>query len=104
MLFSDRSLWTMAHGIVLGGAALMGLAAARFAVYVAQPSDAPRGGVRATRAFASLNVATAVALWLTVIVGTYVIFPPYRATPPAGRMLAVDRTRKTISPFPFVVG
>ncbi len=26
----------------------------------------------------------------------------YRATPPAGRMLAVDRTRKTISPFPFV--
>jgi predicted transcriptional regulator/DNA-binding XRE family transcriptional regulator len=28
----------------------------------------------------------------------------YRATPPAGRMLAVDRTRKSISPFPFVAG
>ena len=28
----------------------------------------------------------------------------YRATPPAGRMLAVDRRRKTISPFPFVAG
>jgi predicted transcriptional regulator/DNA-binding XRE family transcriptional regulator len=28
----------------------------------------------------------------------------YRATPPAGRMLAVDRTKKTISPFPFVEG
>ena len=28
----------------------------------------------------------------------------YRATPPAGRMLAVDRTRKSISPFPFVTG
>ncbi|WP_294124068.1 short-chain fatty acyl-CoA regulator family protein [Sphingomonas sp.] len=26
----------------------------------------------------------------------------YRATPPAGRMLAIDRTKKTISPFPFV--
>jgi predicted transcriptional regulator/plasmid maintenance system antidote protein VapI len=26
----------------------------------------------------------------------------YRATPPAGRMLAVDRLQKTISPFPFV--
>ena len=26
----------------------------------------------------------------------------YRATPPAGRMLAVDRTRKSISPYPFV--
>ncbi|MEQ7874076.1 short-chain fatty acyl-CoA regulator family protein [Sphingomonas sp. ASV193] len=27
-----------------------------------------------------------------------------RATPPTGRMLAVDRSRKTISPFPFVAG
>jgi XRE family transcriptional regulator, fatty acid utilization regulator len=26
----------------------------------------------------------------------------YRAAPPAGSMLSVDRTRKTISPFPFV--
>jgi hypothetical protein len=26
----------------------------------------------------------------------------YRATPPAGRLLAVDRTKKSISPFPFV--
>jgi hypothetical protein len=23
-------------------------------------------------------------LWLTVIIGTYIIFPPYRATPPPG--------------------
>ena len=28
----------------------------------------------------------------------------YRATPPAGRMLAVDRSRKSISPFPFLAG
>ncbi len=28
----------------------------------------------------------------------------YRATPPQGRMLAVDRSRKTISPYPFVTG
>lgn len=29
---------------------------------------------------------------------------PYRATPPAGRMLAVHENRKTISPFPFIPG
>ncbi len=29
---------------------------------------------------------------------------PYRATPPAGRMLAVHENRKTISPFPFLPG
>ena len=30
MLFSERSIWTMVHGIGLGGAALLGLAAALF--------------------------------------------------------------------------
>jgi predicted transcriptional regulator len=29
---------------------------------------------------------------------------PYRATPPAGRMLAVEENRKSISPYPFVPG
>ena len=42
MLFSDRSLWTMAHGIVLGGGALMGLAAALFALCAAEPSRRAR--------------------------------------------------------------
>ncbi len=85
MLFSERSLWTMAHGVVLGGAALMGLAAALFALLAARSSpDSPGGALHESRAFAGLNVLTAAALWLTVIVGTYVVFPPYRATPPAG--------------------
>jgi hypothetical protein len=30
MLFSERSIWTMVHGIGLGGGALVGLAAALF--------------------------------------------------------------------------
>ena len=33
-LFSDRSVWTMIHGIVLGGGALMALAAALFSLRV----------------------------------------------------------------------
>lgn len=87
MLFTERSIWTMVHGIGLGGAALMGLAAALFYLFAARPSDglhSPSPG--ASRAFAALSVFTAVMLWLTVIVGTYIIFPPYRATPPAGTM------------------
>jgi hypothetical protein len=30
MLFTVRSIWTMTHGILLGGTALMGLSAALF--------------------------------------------------------------------------
>lgn len=85
MLFTDRSLWTMVHGIGLGGAALMGLAAALFYLYATRTSNgtqpfAPHG----PRALAVLTVLTAVALWLTVLGGTYIVFPPYRATRPPG--------------------
>jgi hypothetical protein len=39
MLFTDRSLWTIVHGVVLGGAALMALAAALFAMGVMRVAD-----------------------------------------------------------------
>jgi hypothetical protein len=85
MLFTSDSLWTMLHGIVVGGAALLGLAAALFWLYASRhPPRAGPGADRDTAAFAWLTVFVAIMLWTTVIVGTYVIFPPYRATPPTG--------------------
>jgi hypothetical protein len=83
MLFSERSIWTMLHGIGLGGGALIALAAAVFYLYAARPSDSA-GDPPGSSALAGATVLSAVLLWLTVIVGTYVIFPPYRATPPPG--------------------
>jgi hypothetical protein len=84
MLFSERSLWTMVHGIGLGGSALLGLAAALFYLAAARPVPEPDGSETGSRAFAMVTVFSAVMLWLTVIVGTYIVFPPYRATPPPG--------------------
>ena len=85
MLFTERSIWTMIHGIGLGGAALMGLAAALFYLYAARTSgDRFLPSPDASRALAAVTVLTAAMLWLTVLVGTYIVFPPYRATPPAG--------------------
>ena len=83
MLFSERSIWTMVHGIGLGGAALLGLAAALFYLY-ARPLPDSTANETGSRAFAMVTVFSAVMLWLTVIIGTYIIFPPYRATPPPG--------------------
>ena len=83
MLFSERSIWTMVHGVGLGGGALLALGAALFYLYATRPPDgeaAPPG----PGALAGATVLSATLLWLTVIVGTYVIFPPYRAAPPAG--------------------
>jgi hypothetical protein len=73
MLFSERSIWTMVHGIGLGGAALLGLAAALFYLYAARPVPDPTGNETGSRAFAMVTVFSAVMLWLTVIIGTYII-------------------------------
>jgi hypothetical protein len=83
MLFSERSIWTMVHGVGLGGGALIGLAVALFYLYAARPSDravAPPG----SGALAAATALSAALLWLTVLVGTYLVFPPYRIPPPAG--------------------
>lgn len=84
MLFSERSIWTMVHGIGFGGAALLGLAAALFYLYAAKPAPLSTASEPGSRAFPALTAFTAAMLWLTVIVGTYIVFPPYRTTPPPG--------------------
>lgn len=85
MLFSARSIWTMIHGIALGGAALMALSAALFSVRAMRVEDVSEAASQnQSRYLVWLTVFAAVMLWLTVLVGTYVTFPPYRATPPEG--------------------
>lgn len=84
MLFSDRSLWTMLHGLVASGGAMMLLITALFSL---RAMAAPEGATvpeRQSAAFAWLLVAIAVLLWISVLGGTYVVFPMYRATPPEG--------------------
>ena len=84
MLFSDRSLLTMLHGLVLSGGALVLLVAALLSLYaMAAPAGTPVPA-RHTNVIAGLALAIAVLLWMSVLSGTYVIFPMYRATPPEG--------------------
>lgn len=84
-LFTDRSLWTMIHGIVLSGSALMALSAAIFSLRMLHAGKASDSVTNIqSRYMMSLTVFMSVMLWLTVIVGTYITFPPYRALPPEG--------------------
>jgi hypothetical protein len=75
----------MIHGIVLGGGALMALAAALFSLRAMRAADLSAVAAQSqARSLAWLIALAAAALWLTVLIGTYVNFPPYRATPPDG--------------------
>ena len=84
MLFSDRSIWTMIHGIVLGGAALVGLFTALFSLWTLPASPPGPGPSRPSPRLDGLLFVTAASLWLTVLAGTYINFPEYRMTPPEG--------------------
>ena len=85
MLFTERSIWTMIHGIGLGGGTLMALSAALFSLRAMRMKDAAdAASLNPSRYLVWVIVFAAVVLWLTVLVGTYVTFPPYRATPPEG--------------------
>jgi hypothetical protein len=82
LLFTERSLWTMLHGLALSGGAMMAMAAMLFALHAMALPEGSSVPERQARALAWLSVSVAVLLWLSVLVGTYVIFPLYRAAPP----------------------
>lgn len=84
MLFSDRSILTMLHGLVLSGGALVLLILAFFWLRTIGTRDDIQFRVRYANVFAWTTIFAAGLLWLAVISGTYVVFPIYRATPPEG--------------------
>lgn len=97
MLFSERSIWTMLHGIGLGGGALLALAAILFALYLLRrrAGDAA-AAVDHSGPIATLTGFAALMLWLATLVGTYLVFPAYRATPPEGTTDLVAYPRSMI--------
>lgn len=92
-LFSFPSLLTMAHGLFLAGGSMVALI---LALYVLRTAAAPAGGpVREAQAtsLSRLTTSAAVLLWLTVLGGTYLVFPLYRAAPPEGVASLADYPR-----------
>jgi hypothetical protein len=83
-LFSDLSILTMLHGIGLGGGAMLALFGALVLIYARYGVQSGAQLAPGSRLVGLLTMASAGLLWLTVLVGTYVVFPPYRVTPPKG--------------------
>lgn len=84
MLFSERSIWTMLHGIGFGGGAMLALIAVLAAVYLLGREATHVPSVREARFVTQLTSLAASLIWLTTLVGTYAVFPLYRAAPPEG--------------------
>jgi hypothetical protein len=85
MSMTVREFWTVIHGMGLGAIFLLAFAGGLAGLYSLRPEWVTVTGVR--ERVMRLSVGTwvmAVAAWLTVVSGTYIVYPWYRAAPPEG--------------------
>jgi hypothetical protein len=85
MTLSTREFWTVVHGMLLGALFLLAFAGGLAGLWSLRPEWVTAAGVqeRLRRLRAGTWIMAAVA-WLTVLTGTYIVYPWYRATPPQG--------------------
>jgi hypothetical protein len=85
MEITTRSLWTLMHGMGFGALYLLASSGAIVALYRRYGTDAPSQSLTGGDRFLGIYFAVMAALaWLTVLTGTYIIYPWYRAAAPAG--------------------
>jgi len=85
MSLTQRELWAVIHGMVLGALFLLAFTGAIADLYGLRPEWATPAGVRERlRRLVWGTWIMAVAAWLTVLTGTWIVYPWYRAKPPEG--------------------
>lgn len=96
MSFTYTETWALIHGMVLGAVFLLSFAGGAASLWSLKPALVTKVGVieRVHRMKIGVTVM-AVTSWLTVITGTFIVYPWYRATSPdsaRSRLLADEHT------------
>jgi hypothetical protein len=85
MTLDYRETWSAIHGTVFGLIFLLGSCGAIYALYSLQQDRLSQQGLeRNTRIVKIFLWILAACVWAAVLTGTYIVYPWYRATPPAG--------------------
>ncbi|MBI4612668.1 MAG: hypothetical protein HY720_03570 [Planctomycetes bacterium] len=84
MTLSDREFWTVFHGMIVGAIYLLAFAGGLAGLWSLRSWEVTPAGMkeRMRRLIAGMWVM-AIVCWTTVITGTYVVYPWYRAKEPA---------------------
>jgi hypothetical protein len=97
MEISTRDLWTVLHGMGFGALFMLAFSGAMAELY---RMSAPGVVVQASRREQSLLnlylAAVVILAWLTVFSGAYIVYPWYRAVPPAGVTNLADYPRRLL--------
>jgi hypothetical protein len=90
MQLTARELWAVIHGMTLGALFLLAYAGGLAELINLSSACATEAGIiKRVRRLIAGTWTMAVVAWLTVITGTYIVYPWYRAAPPAGADLAM---------------
>ncbi|MBE7467592.1 MAG: hypothetical protein HS114_00435 [Anaerolineales bacterium] len=85
MSMTVRELWTVIHGMGLGAIFLLAFAGGLAGLYSLRPEWVTITGVKERVMRLTIGAwVMAVASWLTVVSGAYIVYPWYRAKPPEG--------------------
>lgn len=85
MQMTHREFWTAVHGMIFGAAFLLAFAGGFVLLWSLRAEWVTGEGERHNLRMLKLGTwSMALLAWATVIVGTYVVYPWYRAKPPAG--------------------
>ena len=83
MTVSIRELWTVLHGLIFGSLFLLAFAGGLAGLYSLRPEWVTVAGIRErSRRLLAGTWLMAVVAWITVVSGTYIVYPWYRARAP----------------------
>jgi len=85
MEITTRALWTIFHGMGLGALFMLAFSGAVAELYrLSSPGVPAQLGAQERNLLNFHLVAMVVLAWLAVLTGAYIVYPWYRAVPPAG--------------------
>jgi len=97
MEISTHDLWTVLHGMGFGALFMLAFSGAFAELYrMSAPAGAVQPSHREEMMLKVYLVAMVILAWLTVITGAYIVYPWYRAVPPAGLTDLTDYPRRLL--------
>jgi hypothetical protein len=89
---STREFWALIHGLILGGGFLIAFAGGLAGLYSLKPGLITDAGLtERTRRLVAGTTGMAVIAWVTVVTGTWIVYPWYREdTPDSPRTLLLE--------------
>ena len=107
MELSSRETWAVIHGLILGTVYLLAFGGALAGLWSLRPGLITTAGVneRMRRLYVGFG-AMAIAAWLTVITGTWIVYPWYReklAGKTFEKCIGLERPSSVCSPRDFIL-